>query len=444
MVTKKKVVKNKSKKVKATKKIVKRKKVKLVSKKTKAVKTKVKNLVKKVENEDFDFEIDWKISIAFISGIILTLIICFMMKADFSSIGLWKASNNSNVESSNLVLKVLTSKDCSFCVNEAIIASLEQFFNGMKTEYVYVDSEEGKALINELEVTSIPLYYFDNENDFNSQENASYFKTQGFVSLSKGDYLLNVPSVIDVNYNAPNSTPSLTLYVMSKCPYGVPAEKVSIEATQILPDMELNLEYIGNVYASQTEINESVNESVQAVLSQYDEICAQGMGAKYKLGCNDTERSEQEELMWNSYSANVLRGCVQKNNSKYYCSLHGESEVDRDIIQLCAVNLTENWKEFILSFINNNFDVNKASQAAGINASEINACLNSEKGLDLFEQSVNKANDAKVSASPTYMYYGTEKFSVNNPAEFFCYVNPELTGCDKVDSLSVSQAKGSC
>ena len=88
--------------------------------------------------------------------------------------------------------------------------------------------------------------------------------------------------------------PILELYVMAQCPYGTQAEAIVDPILKTLgEDVNFELNFIGNVVTQ----------------ADYDK-----MGARQAM-------------------------CTKKSDGKYYCSLHGEAEVNEDIRQLCISSL---------------------------------------------------------------------------------------------------------
>jgi hypothetical protein len=376
--------------------------------KKKAVKKRVKKKVKKETLSDDVIPIDWKIPAAFLAGVIVTYLF-FQLSNITPSTGAGSASNIGDVtqvSDAHVTLFVLNDAGCSVCDASWIEPRVKIDFSNITVNYVDAGSAQGQDYINTLGITSLPAAFFT--SDFTQAVNASAYQNNQWVVPVGSYYVLNIQGTMDLTREE-SETPRVDLFVMSECPYGVPAQQAMIDAKSLIPGFELIMHYIGNVY-SETEWN-ALSTEYQNYYEQY------GM-------------------------------CEQKTNNKYYCSLHGPGEVENNIAQLCAMNYYEDWTSFIEAHINNNMNISKAIQEVGYNETLMNECINSEIGWDLYEEDITIAEERLIGSSPTYVYDNViradQLLLMNGPAGLLCTLHEELSGCESVDSLEVAQATGSC
>jgi hypothetical protein len=132
-----------------------------------------------------------------------------------------------------------------------------------------------------------------------------------------------------------------------------------------------------------------------------------------------------------------------------FCALHGKSEVEENIRQLCAKKHYRKNNKY-MAYIwcrNKNYRSNdwKGCAKDGIDAAVIEKCFNTE-GPKLHEQDINVAKTLGVSGSPTWLANNKYKFSgiaANAIKQNICKHNPKMKNCDK-QLTNKAQVKGSC
>jgi len=364
------------------------------SAKTESKKTSKKPVAKKITSEIANIE--WQIPVAFISGVLITLLICWLGEVNFANT---LASNLGETDSA-VELVILTDASCPICDDSWIEPRVEIDFSNVEVEYVDVSSAEGQAYMDTIGITSIPAAFF--KTGFEEAENYTTYSENGWIVPVGDYYVLSIQGEKDLT-KTESANAKVDLFVMSQCPYGTPAQQAMIELKEQVPDFELNINYIGNVF-TETEWT--------------------AMG---------------ESNYYESYGM-----CEQKNDSKYYCSLHGPEEVEDDIAQLCAMEYYDNWTSFITAHIANSFDINSTISEMGYNETLMNNCINSEIGWGLFETSTGISDSLGVGSSPTYVFDNVYTgLGGSTPSVVLCTLHSELDGCDTV-SVSVGQATGSC
>jgi hypothetical protein len=114
-------------------------------------------------------------------------------------------------------------------------------------------------------------------------------------------------------------------------------------------------------------------------------------------------------------------------------SMHGQSEVDENIRELCAIQkFPKEYMKYILCRNKNIKDTNwQACATDGVDAAVIEECFKGE-GEKLLIEDMKIAKALGVSGSPTWIADGRHKFSGIDAATVqknICQHNPELNGC---------------
>lgn len=378
-----------------------------MARKKKASKKKTKKVKKEVKVEDV-IPIDWKIPAAFLAGILVTFLFFQMQNTGSASTGTDLPSTvpETEVSDAQVTLYVLNDGSCTVCDPSWIAPRVQMDFSNVSVNYVDTSSSEGQGYLENLGITSLPAAFF--ASDFTDAVNSSLYLEYNWVVPVNDYYLLNIQGTKDLTREE-SSTPTVDLFVMSECPYGVPAQQAMIDAKELIPDFTLNMHYIGNVY-TETEWN--------ALTTEYRDYY------------------EQYDM------------CEQNSNGKYYCSLHGPEELENNIAQLCAMEYYNDWTGFVASHIDNEMNITAAIAEMGYNETLMNECINSEIGLDLYEEDIAIAEERGVGASPTYIFdnviTGDSVTLANGPAALLCTLHSDLSGCEDVDTLEVAQSTGSC
>ncbi|MGB9599125.1 MAG: thioredoxin domain-containing protein [Myxococcota bacterium] len=140
---------------------------------------------------------------------------------------------------------------------------------------------------------------------------------------------------------------------------------------------------------------------------------------------------------------------IGDDNNGNLSSMHGQSEVDEDIRELCAIkHYSKDYKymEYIAcrskDYRNNDW---KACATNGIDAAVIQKCFDKE-GKELLKKSFEESKAAGMSASPTFLANNKYQFGgidAETIKSNYCKYNPGLSGC--ANKLSQDQkVQGSC
>ncbi len=130
-------------------------------------------------------------------------------------------------------------------------------------------------------------------------------------------------------------------------------------------------------------------------------------------------------------------------------SLHGQSEVDENIRQLCAAkNYAKDYKYMDYVVCRSKDYRNptwKPCAKDGIDAAVIEKCVKDE-GTKLLEENIKLANTLQIGGSPTWLANNRHKFQGVDAERIkseFCKRNEKLAGCKNTLSTQ-SKVKGSC
>jgi hypothetical protein len=132
--------------------------------------------------------------------------------------------------------------------------------------------------------------------------------------------------------------------------------------------------------------------------------------------------------------------------------MHGQSEVDEDIRQVCAIkhyNKNYKWMEY-LACRAKDYRATEWQKCAtgGIDAKVIEKCATGDEGKKLFEADLQIAKGLKIGGSPSWIANGKYDFSgieAEAIKKAFCAPNKnEIKGCEKTLSSNSGAPQGGC
>jgi len=106
-----------------------------------------------------------------------------------------------------------------------------------------------------------------------------------------------------------------------------------------------------------------------------------------------------------------------------YKSLHGQNEVQGDIVQLCAMKYNpEKYLDMVVCQNQNAQQIpanwESCAQQKGLNVEDIKTCYEGDEGKDLLTQSIQESSNAGASASPTIYLNGQQYVSGRKTTDF--------------------------
>ncbi len=200
---------------------------------------------------------------------------------------------------------------------------------------------------------------------------------------------------------AKSDTPNVKMFVMSYCPYGQQAE------TGLKPAIEL----LGN-----------------------------------------TIDFEPHFVIYSDYASGYPEYCFDENNK--YCSMHGISELNEDVRQLCIWKYEKDKFWDYVSGINANCSISEIetcwkeqAEKAGIDAEKIEQCFN-EEALELLAAEKELNNQYGVSGSPTVLINETRYSGGRAPENYKLAIcsafNQEPEECSQELGDISGNASGQC
>ena len=284
---------------------------------------------------------------------------------DAKAIGICQnaATTNASCQALNVSLKIVDVKDKAYA-HDQVYVGIKQYLPSLKESFVAHQSEEGKYLIGKTSAQTLPIYLLSSAvekiKDLNWLFSRIIPAAEIKIEEDGQEYLLinNAKDPVRLYLKRERKLKAMDLFVMSKCPFGTEAEQV------IYP----------------------VAKEAGIDLSIY-------------------------------YIANFSSNSNPKPNQKPYqlTSLHGESEIEEDMRQLCAKKyFPQRYFDYILA---RNKDINNprweraATETLGKDSeASIKKCQD-EEGESLLEKNMISAAELRINSSPTILWENQRRFS---------------------------------
>lgn len=318
-------------------------------------------------------------------------------------------------EPKKIPITVLSDRRCKDCFPERILGQLKNMFPGLEPKTLDYGDPEGKKLYEEIKgygVTLLPAFLFDPV----VAEDPGYAQIQRFMREAGPYKALQIGAKFDPTAEIcdnqvdddgngkvdcddpgckeqlvcrPLKERNLQVFVMSECPFGIKAENAMKEVLEAFK--EDNLQFEIHFIA--------------------DEV---GPGE--------------------------------------FRALHGQSEVDENIRQLCAIKYyPKNFKymEYIWCRNENIKDPNwqQCAKKAGMDVAKIEKCATGEEGKKLLSEDIKISKALGIGGSPTWLANNRFKFSGLAPEQIkqnICAYNKDLKGCAKTLTSDVKGPQGGC
>jgi protein-disulfide isomerase len=145
---------------------------------------------------------------------------------------------------------------------------------------------------------------------------------------------------------------------------------------------------------------------------------------------------------------------IANENGDGFDSLHGQTEVDEDIRQVCILDEAPGkfWNYMscmVPVYSNAGTEWENCATEAGINKAQLSTCWQGEEGKQLLRDNIAFANELGFGSSPTflingrYILSGMPQTGAEGIKGFVCVLNPELSGCEQTLTQQ-STASGAC
>jgi hypothetical protein len=333
-----------------------------------------------------------------------TLLISSINKSSSKSVSAVVA-NSSTVDTAPIYATLVNDKRCQNCDVTNLLTKLKQVFPTLQLTMLDYNDANGKAFYDSNGLTYLPAVLFDSS----IKTSSAYSSVSSYLVQSGNNYNLqigaqfnplgtvcyDVKGNVDCTKAGCSQIPDcrakipkqLDLFVMSHCPYG-------IEATQSLKPV--------------LDAIKDVNFSMHFIIS-------------YDAG------------------------------TKAFSSLHGSTEVDDDLREICIQKHypSNKFMNYVLCLDSNitSGEWQKCALAQGMSVDTISACATGQEGVSLLSADAKFVQTLGVDASPTWMANNYKIFSALAPEDIragFCNLNIGVVGCDKIQSTSVPTSSGSC
>jgi hypothetical protein len=318
-------------------------------------------------------------------------------------------------------LTVISDKRCKECGQrtEMMIRNFKDRFPKLNVKELDYGEPAGRELFERTKVGFLPAYLFDQ----NLKEDSGYATIQRWVQPA-GDYLImmtgsNFDPTKEICDNGTDDTGNgkidcddedckgqivcreersntLDLFVMAWCPFGTKAV-----------------------------------DSMKEVLGNFK--TGLSFGLHFLVNVLDEEKFNAMPPMRKSR-------CVKKPDNMYYCSLHGEEELNEDLRQVCAMKYFGKANKYMDYIWCRNKDLKnpdwkKCATEAKIDAAKIEKCSTGQEGLDLIQADAKLAEDLQFSGSPSFLGNNKEKLMLRDRSPEgiktgICNINKELKGCE--------------
>lgn len=296
-------------------------------------------------------------------------------------------------------LVVINDKRCKECDVTRLISQLKSIFPGLKVKQYDYSEEEGKDIYDNSGVKLLPAFLFDD----------SVSKGEGYPQVQKylvrqGDYLsLRVGATFDPSKEICDNNIDDTNNGKVDCED--PDCSTQMICREEIPK-KLDL-----FVMSECPFGTRALDSMKEVLDKFKDI---DFGVYY---------------------------IATENPDGSFNSLHGQSEVDEDIRQLCAAKLYRQDYKYMDYIWCQNEAISSGKKPAdswkdcaeksGMDSNEISDCVDKE-GTKLLSENIKLANGLGIGASPTWLannkfqFSGIDKDTISTN---FCSFNKNMAEC---------------
>lgn len=302
---------------------------------------------------------------------------------------------------------VLNDERCEACDVTRLVSQLKALFPGLQVQEYDYHSEKGKAAYENLGLQALPAIIFDET----VKEGEGYSNLQGYLQPVDKYYSLAIGATFDPTQEICDNNQDDTANGLVDC-----------EDPDCTGAMECREE----------------QENLLQVFIMSD--CPYGREAVKAL----------KDVVENFPEMEYEIHYIASETPNGFQSLHGQYEVDEDIVQLCVKEHSpEQWFDYVYCRSTNGvkgIDWNVCAEDAGVAVEAVQTCFEGEEGPELLSEDIAIANSLGVSASPTWLANNRHVFSGITPEVVktnFCQYN-DLPGCENVLDTSSEVPSGSC
>jgi len=367
-----------------------------------------------MKEKDFVFKIKKKTLL-----IAIAVLVVIVLGVKFLPGNIANTNPTGKVISNTVDIIILNDKRCKECDVSRTITQLKSSFpDFVVSEIDYMD-EEGKKIYGESDLTVLPVILFKD----NVKDDANYAQVENYLE-QKGDFLL---LRIGANFDPTKEI----------CDNGID------DTGNNLVDCEDN-DCKGSMQCREEEENH-----IQVFIMS---DCPYGRKAGEALkGVVDNFKGLID------YEVHY----IASEQGDGFRSLHGQYEVDENIIQLCV---KEHNPDLSLDYlycrstkgivkrdstgkITEYIDWKECGNEVGVNIETVQSCFDGNEGKGLLREDIKIAQELGVIASPTWFANNRYKFSgidAERVKNSFCKYNEGLEGCDNTLGSSSPSTDAQC
>ncbi|MBW2992149.1 hypothetical protein KY345_02935 [Candidatus Woesearchaeota archaeon] len=305
---------------------------------------------------------------------------------------------------------VLNDKRCAECDVSGIIASLESIFPGLQTIELDYSSEQGKMIYEEAGITYLPAILFDET----VEEGEGYANVQPYLEEAGKYTNLRIGASFDPTKEICNNRIDDTGNGKTDCD-----DDGCVNSMECREEKENHLQVF---IMSDCPYGRKAVEALKGVIDNF------GDALDYEIHY------------------------IASEDGDGFRSLHGQYEVDEDIIQLCVKEHSpEEWFDYMYCRSTKGvrgIEWTECGNEAGVDIGAVQACFDGDEGKDLLREDIKIADGLGIGASPTwlannkYAFGGIDSETVKSN---FCSYNEGLEGCENtLSSDTGGVASGSC
>jgi hypothetical protein len=316
-------------------------------------------------------------------------------------------------EPEKVELLVLIDERCIDCETERTMQTNKAYFPGVEERYIDYSTEEGKQIYEDYNIKYLPAYIFDEK----LTETQTWKTNSGlavFFDEVNGKYILKAEAV--------DSTFDPTTEICDNEKDDDGDGKIDCKDSDCSNKMICRKEIENNLQVfimSDCPYGRKAIEALKEVVDNF------GDKITYEVHYIASEAGDG------------------------FNSLHGQYEVDEDIIQLCVEKHNPNeWLDYIYCRSVNGVsgkDWKDCASEVNVEIDAVQACFDGDEGAELLKEDIKIADSLGIGASPTWLANNKYTFSgidAETVKSNFCSYG-SIEGCENTLS-SGSGASGSC
>lgn len=306
---------------------------------------------------------------------------------------------------------VITDERCGKkCDTTQLVAQLESLFPGLDTKTLDYSEKEAKDLLSELDLQYLPVVLFDE----------TVKEAEGFTNIER--YLIKTGEYLKLQIGA------------------------SFDPTAEICDND-------------------IDDNDDGKIDCEDSDCEQSMLCREEKN-NHLQVFVMSDCPYGRMAIEALKGVVDNFGDKVdyevhyiaqesgdgFSSLHGQYEVDENIVQLCVKEKSpQQWLDYLycrsIKGVNG-IDWKGCAEETEVNIDAVETCSTTDVGKDLLREDIKIAKSLNIGSSPTWMSNNKYTFSGIDSETVktnICKYNEGLEGCDTTLSSDTGGVPpGSC